>query len=124
MGFYVLITRDGLLKQIAAPMDLITLKVDHMAACSSTRTFLSVLPRDLAVYEPCVELRCNGYFSQNRLVGTLAKQRKLVRNLDAFDVALQETENHYHQQSSGDWALESSASPGVQSICIYCITGW
>lgn len=38
-----------------------------MAACSSTRTFLSVLSRDSAVSAPRVELRHNSYFDSHRI---------------------------------------------------------
>lgn len=55
------------MRSIAVPVDLITFKVDHMAACSSTRTFLSVLPGDSMVSEPRVELRCNSYFDSHRI---------------------------------------------------------
>lgn len=69
------------MRSIAAPVDLITFKADHMAACSSTRIFLSVLLWDLAVSEPRVELRRNSYFDSHRI--TIVTSAKLQARLQS-----------------------------------------
>lgn len=67
-------------------MDIITFKADHMAEFASTRTFLSGLPRDLAVSEPRVELRHNSCCDSHRIVAYDWHFSETVRNLDAFNV--------------------------------------